>query len=38
MAQQEERRGRKGPILAILAAVGAFIVALFWRRRRRSGE
>lgn len=36
MPQHEERKG-KGPLLAILAAVGAIIAALaFWRRRRAS--
>lgn len=33
--QEEERRGAKGRLLALLAALGAVIAALaFWRRRR----
>ena len=35
---QEERKGGKGRLLAMLAAVGAIIAALSFWRRRRGGE
>lgn len=35
---EEERRGGKGRVLAILAAIGAALAILAFWRRRRGGE
>ncbi len=36
--QEEERKGGKGRIIAILAAIGAALAILAFWRRRRGGE
>ncbi|MFQ6019237.1 MAG: hypothetical protein ACE5KW_00595 [Dehalococcoidia bacterium] len=37
--QEEEHRGGKGRLMALLAAIGAIVAALaFWRRRRSHEE
>jgi flagellar basal body-associated protein FliL len=36
---EPKKKGRKGPIIALLAVIGAGVAALmFWRSRRSSGD